>query len=395
MKEKLGALLALAFLATSLFGCGDSMRTNGSTSNSQNPGGSTGSGDSGGSSAANTLYVDGSSGSDSNHCQSSQSACKTIGHAISLAISGDSIIVAAATYKENLTINVSLNISGAGAMTTVIDGGAVGTVVTINNYDSNTHVTLSGLTIRNGSSWSGGGIRATGVVAINNSSILGNIGPNGAGIHNDEGTLVINSSTISGNHAGDTICLKSCNGPTQGAGIYNFSYTKQASLTLNNSTVTGNDATSSKLPSVGGAIAGTGSISINNSTISGNSADSGGGIAANAVIQNSIVADNSGGNCSGTLISKGYNLSSDNTCNFTGPGDMNNTGPLLGPLQNNGGPTNTQSLLSGSPAIDADNPNGCTDGSGHLLRTDQRGKPRSDAEDTSGCDIGAYERQSD
>jgi hypothetical protein len=52
-------------------------------------------------------------------------------------------------------------------------------------------------------------------------------------------------------------------------------------------------------------------------------------------------------------------------------------------------------LLSGSPAIDAGNPNGCTDGNGNLLKTDQRGMPRPDKEDTGGCDMGAYERQSD
>jgi len=52
-------------------------------------------------------------------------------------------------------------------------------------------------------------------------------------------------------------------------------------------------------------------------------------------------------------------------------------------------------LLSGSPAIDAGNPAGCTDGLGHLLKTDQRGMPRPDPEDKGGCDMGAYESQSD
>jgi hypothetical protein len=52
-------------------------------------------------------------------------------------------------------------------------------------------------------------------------------------------------------------------------------------------------------------------------------------------------------------------------------------------------------LPSGSPAVDAGNPSGCSDGLGHLLKTDQRGQPRPDTEDTGGCDMGAYERQSD
>jgi hypothetical protein len=95
------------------------------------------------------------------------------------------------------------------------------------------------------------------------------------------------------------------------------------------------------------------------------------------------------------VTSLGYNLSSDNTCNFNKTGDQNNANPMLGPLQNNGGPTKTMALLSGSPAIDAGNPSGCTDGQGHLLKTDQRGMPRPNTEDTGGCYMGAYERQSD
>ena len=94
-------------------------------------------------------------------------------------------------------------------------------------------------------------------------------------------------------------------------------------------------------------------------------------------------------------MSGGYNLSSDNTCYFNGPGDLNNTNPLLGTLGSYGGPTETVPLLSGSPAIDAGNPNGCTDNLGHLLKTDQRGQPRPNPEDTGGCDMGAFERQSD
>jgi hypothetical protein len=108
-----------------------------------------------------------------------------------------------------------------------------------------------------------------------------------------------------------------------------------------------------------------------------------------------VANSTSGGNCGGTIISNGYNLSSDGTCNFNNTGDLNNTSPKLGQLGNHGGPTQTIPLLSGSPAIDAGNPNGCTDGNGHLLKTDQRGYPRPDKEDETGCDMGAYERQKD
>jgi len=63
-------------------------------------------------------------------------------------------------------------------------------------------------------------------------------------------------------------------------------------------------------------------------------------------------------NDSGTITSHGYNLSSDDGGGvLNGPGDQINTNPLLGPLQNNGGPTFTHQLLPGSPAINAGDPN--------------------------------------
>jgi len=109
--------------------------------------------------ASTTWYVNGVSGHDSNNCLSAETACKTIKHAISLAHSGDSIMVAAVTYKENLTVGKSLNILGSGATTTIIDGGGIATVVTISS--SSALVTLSKFTIRNGNSPSGtgGGIK--------------------------------------------------------------------------------------------------------------------------------------------------------------------------------------------------------------------------------------------
>jgi hypothetical protein len=342
-------------------------------------------------------------GSDSNNCMSSQQACKTIGHAISLAASGDSIMVAAATYHENLAIGKSLQIIGGSAATTIVDGGGVNTVVKISNASA--HVTVSNLTIRNGRAGAAGGIINSSTLTINNSTVSGNnafvgceftcIGARGGGIYN-VGSLTINNKTLSGNTASAHYCIGSCF--AHGGGIYNH-----GTLTINNSTVSGNHATWSGLAgsAIGGGIDNFGSLTINNGTISGNIASHGGGIdnaggGGTATLQNSIVANSpSGGNCTGSITSNGYNLSSDNTCNFQNSGDRNNINPLLGPLQNNGGPTQTMALVSGSPAIDAGNPSGCKDGSGHLLTTDQRGMPRHDLEDSRGCDMGAYERQTD
>jgi hypothetical protein len=179
-------------------------------------------------------------------------------------------------------------------------------------------------------------------------------------------------------------------------------------LTINNSTISGNHvdyfADAFSFGNGGGGVSNGGTLTINNSTISGNSvhymvngisSSPGGGIYGNAILQNSIVANNTMENCDGGMTSNGYNMSSDGSCNFSSSGDRNNTDPMLGPLQYNGGPTQTMALLPGSPAIDAGNPSGCTDDQGHLLKTDQRGMPRPDTEDTGGCDMGAYESQTD
>jgi hypothetical protein len=312
--------------------------------------------------ASNTWYVDGVNGNDNNDCKSPQTACKTIGHAISLASSGDSVMVAPATYTENLTINISLKIIGAAPKTTIVDGGGNGTVFTI----SGGYVTLSKLTIRNGNAqeW-GGGIFNGSALTLNRSIVTANSALNaGGGIAcSDWGTLTVNHSTITAN--------STANGSDGGGGVAIF----QCTATINNSTISGNSAP----------------------------AGSGGGIFQNGTwhtsttLQNTIVAKNSDRNCGwgSTITSNGYNLSSDFTCKFNGPGDMNSTSPKLGTLGYHGGPTQTIPLREGIPAIDAGNPNGCTDGKGNLLKTDQRGYPRPDKEDVGGCDIGAYEKQSD
>jgi len=89
------------------------------------------------------------------------------------------------------------------------------------------------------------------------------------------------------------------------------------------------------------------------------------------------------GNCfysGGTVTSSGNNLDDGSTCAFNNAGDKVNTDPLLGPLQDNGGPTLTHALLSGSPAINQGKNSFCP-------ATDQRGLTRP----STACDIGAYE----
>ena len=371
--------------------------------------------------AGDTWYVDGANGNNHSDCTSLQTACKTIGRAISHSSRGDSIIVAASTYYENLTMPHGLNIIGSGAKTTIIDGRGIGSVI----FSSQRDVTVSRVTLRNGGGDFGGGVGDGGNVyncfatlTIKDSILTGgsvrrgqgNDGYGGA-IYNCPGsTLTIINSTITRNTA------------EEGGGICNGGY-----LTIVNSTFSGNIARNHK----GGGIRNYGTAIITNSTISGNRASSvgggihngglfgpsgtvliinstlsqnigvdGGGIFSDkngtkVALRNTIVANNTGRDCHGIMTSDGYNLSSDESCEFNSTGDLNNTDPNLSPLQRNGGPTETMALLPGSPAIDSGNPDGCTDSRGHLLKTDQRDMPRPDKEDSGGCDRGAYERQSD
>ena len=103
----------------------------------------------------------------------------------------------------------------------------------------------------------------------------------------------------------------------------------------------------------GGAIYSFGDSLISNLTIAGNNTNAPGGALLNrgqARFKDTIVAGNlatPAGNCAGTgtFTSSGFNLESANSCGFNAPGDLVNPDPLLGPVQNNGGPTPTQALL--------------------------------------------------
>ncbi|MCP4901889.1 MAG: hypothetical protein GY906_33410 [bacterium] len=114
------------------------------------------------------------------------------------------------------------------------------------------------------------------------------------------------------------------------------------------------------------------------------------GSSTQVALSHTIIADSGIANCvvsGGTLTSVGNNLDSANTCSFASAGDLINTNPLLGPLQDNGGPTFTHQPLLSSPAIDA----GLADSG---LAVDQRGISRpqdGDGNTVALCDIGAVE----
>ncbi len=218
---------------------------------------------------------------------------------------------------------------------------------------------------------------------IRNNISAGGVFSNGGGIENF-GDLTIMNSTISGNSGGN------------GGGIFN-QFAPAPGLTLINSTVSGNTAT------FGGGIRNQFSAAtLNNSTISNNTGSSdGGGIwhdgAPGVVnVKNTIIAGNlrspiDPDDCAGTLNSQGHNLIQETAgCTIGGDTTGNITGqdPLLGPLQDNGGPTETHGLMLGSPAIDAGNPAVPGSGGNACEATDQRGVARPVG---AACDIGAFE----
>jgi hypothetical protein len=346
----------------------------------------------------------------------------------------DTVVVPAGTYhltipnvsgdedvnaSGDLDITQPVTIQGAGAGATVIDASTIPSggdrVVQITDpppsgppFSAGT-VALSGLTITGGHGAAGGGgiyentvvptlqitnsvisgntgvngygggINSTSAmpVQITNSTISGNVGTSfGGGMMMDgSGHLTITGSTISGNNGGD------------GGGVWTA-----ADATITNSTISGNTTNS-----IGGGFDdSSGTTSFTNTTIAFNKLATGatsGGIEnfGNTInFKNTIVANNDGMQCdSGTFgyTSQGNNIDGSTTCSFTQQSDRSNTNPQLGPLQNNGGPTQTHALPKGSPAVDAGDNAACPP-------TDQRGQARPfDGNDdgVATCDIGAFE----
>jgi hypothetical protein len=192
----------------------------------------------------------------------------------------------------------------------------------------------------------GGGIfNNGGSLSITSTAITGNgAGPygNGGGIYNNHGTVTVLNSTLSGN------------GSNEGGGIENL-----GTLTLDNSTVRGNTVGAwFDDPGFVGGILNDGQAVLTNCTVSGNSAHFAGGIATGGTLQtrNTIIAGNTDSpgpdDLYGDLGSLGYNLIG-NTQGGSGfdPTDLLNVDPLLGPLQDNGGPTQTMALSAGSAAL--------------------------------------------
>jgi hypothetical protein len=305
-----------------------------------------------------------------------------------LFVSGSSLTIASSTitYNQGTATGVSDGYDGDGRGGGLYNGGTL----TVNNS------TLSGNTASGDSVYYGtfgGGIENSGTLTVSNSTLSGNtasgnwgyIGTFGGGIENS-GTLTVSNSTLSGNTASGYY-------GSFGGGISNA-----GTLTVTDSTLAANTANR-----VGGGIynSGTLPVTLTNVTLTANRAYIGGGglyvlAPGSPVLHNTLIAVNFRGatgttrdDVFGRLNPSGdYNLIGDGT-GMTGlsygvNGNLIGSAsspidPLLGPLQNNGGPTLTHALLAGSPALNAGDPN-------ELGVPDQRGVVRSGA-----VNIGAYQ----
>lgn len=225
-----------------------------------------------------------------------------------------------------------------------------------------------------GSDAVGGGIEIGDQTHILESTIRDNSAHAGAGVFsNSSDPVLIEASTLSGNVAGD-----------RGGGIS----TGNGNMTIFNSTLSDNKANGS--PGGGALIRFGGGVSIQYTTVAGNKAPVGSAIqagtgAGNVTFLASLIA-NPGSDCANAAShvgSNGFNLYADGTCGLAGVGDTATMQPKLGHLADNGGPTKTRALKSGSPAIDLVTAN-CPPPT-----TDQRGEPRPGGGD---CDAGSYEK---
>jgi CSLREA domain-containing protein len=266
---------------------------------------------------------------------------------------------------NDLDVIAPLTITGAGAATTTIDANGIDRVLDA-DVTAPGVVQLIALKITGGSQ---SGIENLGGtdLRLTDVAVVGNTGSIGGGIDsNSGGSLTLDRTTVSNNTG------------SSGGGIW-----VAVDATLTNSTIARNTATSEG----GGFYNEFGTSTLINTTVAGNTAPAsqGGGITNFDVteLKNTIVYNNTGGNCEtfDPPTSLGHNLEDGSTCGLTGPGDRQNTNPMLGPLADNGGQTQTRALLPGSPAIDAGDNAGCP-------ATDQRGVSRPQG---VACDIGAYE----
>jgi hypothetical protein len=259
---------------------------------------------------------------------------------------------------------------------------------------------LAGLTVRNltvtggDTDGSGAGVFSLGDLTIEDSVLTNNKADGAGGGAATDGTLVVRRTSVVGNSTGkgggglqgnldvtvvDSNVSENINGgiATNGA--------ETAKLTLVNTTVHHNT-----LAGLGGGVFSGGDATFVYATITDNAANSAfANVDVGTLSSFGSVVTNSAGdvNClvSPESVSLGYNFSDDDSCKFDASTDHQNAGdPKLGPLAANGGPTQSQLPLVGSPLLDAIPAAACAPD----VPTDQRGVARPQA---GFCDVGSVE----
>ena len=135
--------------------------------------------------SAADVHVD-LAGFDSPGCGTAVDPCRSIQFAADEATAGDRVLIATGNYAENVTVRSSVMLLGAGASSTVVDGGHRGSVFVI--VDGHT-VTIADLTITRGSGDHAGGIAiGTSTVSLRAVELSENTGSNGGEVHSPSGS---------------------------------------------------------------------------------------------------------------------------------------------------------------------------------------------------------------
>ena len=291
------------------------------------------------------------------------------GGAISARSSSAVTTISGSDFHDNRTTSTSLAEGGAILLEDSASATITGSHFATNHVSSypsyggaiSSKGTLSiiGSTFEGNTASDGGAVALSGPTSIVRSSFTGNVAFFGGACISGGGPLMVSETSFVGN-----------GGSTAAEGGAMKIY---GTITLQDVTMSGNSADN------GGAINQRGTLSLQNVTISGNQSRRGGGIlqigggttltnvtlvenssteaaggiqvnAGTVAATNTIIANNPGGNCSGTIATNSFSLSSDDTCGFGAGRDI--VDPMLGPLANNGGFSQTHLPQPGSPAID-------------------------------------------
>ena len=386
--------------------------------------------------AANTIVVntpaDAAPNADECSGDSGATDC-SLRQAVDKAASGDTIQLPAGLYGvtlgSDIDISKSLTIEGDTTSDTVIDGSrntndnSVG-IHRILRVDDAT-VTIEDLTLTGGDDGvddapcgnpcltlnlnGGGAVFDNGSLILDNVAFENDLAPVGGAVSTsgNSGTLTMTDVSFTGGGGSIGGALFTHGGTVNGDGVTfesngngsfdgGAAYLAGGTVTLVNTTIVNNGWASS----FGGGIDNAGAnLTLSNDTFSGNlrgaiETDNG----RTTTVANTIIGagfsdgvdfacvaagkGNDAGSTTSAAITNdlGNNIDEDGSCNLTKSTDFSDVDAHLAPIGDNGGPTRTQALLHGSPAIGDAHTTGCPP-------TDQRGTSRP----STGCDVGAFQ----